>query len=141
MTGPRQPRHRLSSARRDAAALAAEAFHQPYDELHPLEEQFRQAVREVAKQLGYRCWHTYDSRRSDPGMPDELLVRPPRVIFVELKAPKGIYTDEQRDAIALLERCPGVEVYAIRSTGDRAKDQVAIGALLSPRARPARPAA
>jgi hypothetical protein len=137
----RIPRHRQQSVRRDAAALAAEAFHAPYDELRPIEEQFRQAAREVAKRLGYRCFHTYDSRRSDPGQPDETWVRPPRLIYAELKAPKGVYSEEQRDVLDLLAKCPGVEVYRIRSTGDRARDQLAIGQLLGPRARPARPAA
>ena len=38
----------------------------------------------------------------------------------------------------LLHQVPGIEVYGIRSTGDRARDQAAIAQLLSPRGRPAR---
>lgn len=131
----RLPRHRVQGYRTDAALLAAAAFVDPYDPAKPVEEQFRQAVREVARRLGWRSWHAFDSRRSDRGLPDEILVRPPRVLFVELKAPQGVYSDEQRDALALLGKCPGVETYAIRSTGDRARDQAAIAQLLVPRAR------
>jgi hypothetical protein len=135
MTGARLPRHRVKSYRTDAAQLAAAAWVDPYDPAHPIEEQFRQAAREIAKRLGWRCFHTRDSRGSDPGMPDEMWVRAPRIIFAELKAPKGAYTEEQRDTLALLQRCPGVEAYGIRSTGDRARDQASIAQLLGPHAR------
>ena len=70
-------------------------------------------------------------------MPDELWVRPPRLIYAELKAPDGRYSDEQRDTIELLQKVPGIEVYGIRSTGDRARDQASIAQLLSPHGRPA----
>lgn len=130
-------RHRVKRYDPDPVELATAAWHDPYDELAPIEEQFRQAARQVARQLGYRCFHQYDSRRSDPGWPDEVWLRPPRLIFAELKAPRGEYTEEQRDTLELLQRIDGVEVYAIRSTGDRARDQASIASLLSPRARPA----
>lgn len=129
------PRHRVKGYRQDAAELAAAAWHAPYDPLRPLEEQFRQACREVAKRLGWRCYHTRDSRGSDPGMPDEMWVRPPRLVFAELKAPGGAYTDEQLETLELLGRCPGVEAYRIRSTGDRARDQASVAQLLTPHAR------
>ena len=133
----RQPRHRAKKLQPNAVLLAAAAWVDPYDPLHPVEEQFRQAARVVAKQLGWRCLHTRDSRGSDPGMPDEMWIRPPRLIFAELKAPDGRYSEEQRDVIAILQRIPGIEVYGIRSTGDRARDQASIAQLLSPHGRPA----
>lgn len=132
-----QPRHRSKKLQPNAVLLAAAAWVDPYDPLHPLEEQFRQAARDVAKRLGWTCFHQRDSRGSDAGWLDETWIRPPRVLFVELKAPDGRYSEAQRDTIALLQRCPGVEVYAIRSTGDRARDQASIAQLLSPHARPA----
>lgn len=131
-----QPRHRAKKLQSDPVLLAAAAWVDPYDPLHPIEEQFRQAARKVAKQLGWRCLHTRDSRGSDPGMPDEMWIRPPRLIFAELKAPDGRYSEEQRDVIALLQKVAGVEVYGIRSTGDRARDQASIAQLLSPHGRP-----
>ena len=132
-----RPAHRVKRYTPDPIELAIAAWQDPYSELEPLEEQFRQAARQVARQLGWRCFHTRDSRGSDPGMPDELWVRPPRLIYAELKAPDGRYSDEQRDTIELLQKVPGIEVYGIRSTGDRARDQAAIAQLLSPHGRPA----
>ena len=132
------PRHRAKSYRRDAVDVAIEAWSSPYSELEPIEEQFRQAAREVAQRLGYRCYHHRDSRGSDVGWPDEVWLRPPRLIFAELKSPRGDYTDDQRDTLELLGRIDGVEAYGIRSTGDRARDQASIAELLSPRGRPAR---
>lgn len=133
-----RPRHRVKRFEPDPVALAAAAWVDPYDARRPIEEQFRQAARVIAEQLGWRCWHQHDSRGSDVGWPDEVWARPPRLLFVELKAPDGRFTDEQRDTLELLSRCGDVEVYAIRSIGDRARDQAAIAQLLTPRSRPDR---
>lgn len=53
------------------------------------EAQLQQAVVDCARHLGYRVYHTYDSRRSDAGFPDLVLVRGPHLIFAELKSEKG----------------------------------------------------
>lgn len=132
----RRPAHR-GGYRTEATLLAAAAWVDPYDPLRPLEEQFRQAARQVAQQLGYRCWHQHDSRRSDVGWPDEVWARPPRLIFAELKAPDGEVTEDQRDTLELLSRCgKGLETYVLRSLGDRARDQASIAQLLAPYAVP-----
>lgn len=136
MSGFRRPAHREKKLEPDPVALAAAAWHDPYSDLEPLEEQFRQAIRQVAKQLGWKCWHTRNSVGSDAGWPDEVLVRPPRFLVVELKAPDGRFSEAQRDTLELIAKC-GIEAYAIRSTGDRARDQAAIAQLLTPHGRPA----
>lgn len=135
MTG-RLPRHRARTERTDASALAIAAWVDPYDDA-PIEEQFRQAAREIAKALGWTCYHTRNSRGSDEGWLDETWVRPPRLLFVELKAPDGRYSDAQRATMKLLSAVPGVEVYGIVSTGDRARDRASIAQLLTPRTPPA----
>lgn len=78
------------------------------------EKAFQGAVLDIARVLGYRSYHTYDSRRSAPGLPDLLLVRPPRVIFSELKTQHGRVTAAQEQWLALLRDCPGVECYTWR---------------------------
>ena len=78
------------------------------------EKEFMVAVKEAAEIHGWLFYHTYDSRRSTPGFPDLVLVRPPEVIFVELKAQKGRVTAYQKHWSEALESCPGVEHYLWR---------------------------
>ena len=78
------------------------------------EKGFQQAVRDLAVLLGWTVWCTWDSRHSPAGEPDLRMVRPPRFIAAELKAERGRLTRLQRQARALLERCPGVEYYLWR---------------------------
>lgn len=71
-------------------------------------------VRELARYLGWERFHAYDARRSPEGFPDLVLVRPPRVLLVELKSPTGKLTPAQQRWQELLGECPGVEVYTWR---------------------------
>ena len=64
---------------------------------------------ELASLLGWRAYHTFDSRRSAPGFPDLVMVRPPRVLVFELKREGAYPTATQRDWLAALGACPGVE--------------------------------
>ena len=57
------------------------------------------------------CWHTLDSRGTRAGEPDLRMTRPPRYILAELKSQHGRLSIEQSAALALLERCPGIEAY------------------------------
>ena len=59
------------------------------------EKQFQSHVVRYAKKRGWRVYHTYDSRRSEPGFPDLVLVRN-KVLFRELKTDKGQLTDAQK---------------------------------------------
>ncbi len=59
------------------------------------ERQLQSAVIELATWLGWKTYHTYDSRRSSPGFPDLTLVKGNTLLFVELKSAKGRLTTEQ----------------------------------------------
>lgn len=48
------------------------------------EAELQRMVVQLAKLRGWLTYHTYDSRRSDEGFPDLVMVRE-RVIYVELK--------------------------------------------------------
>jgi hypothetical protein len=80
----------------------------------PSEAEFQAALVAEAERLGWECYHTHDSRRSDPGLPDLLLVRPPRLIFAELKSAAGRLRPAQAKWVALLRGVPAVEVFVWR---------------------------
>ena len=60
------------------------------------EKLFQSRVVDASKVFGWLCYHTYDSRRSEPGFPDLVLVRDNKVLFRELKTDKGRLTSAQK---------------------------------------------
>ena len=81
------------------------------------EDMLLATVTGIAKALGYRTYHTFNSRRSAAGYPDLTLIRQApepegtRLIYVELKSARGRLTSDQRDWLSALATVPGVEVY------------------------------
>ncbi len=73
------------------------------------ERDFQAQILDLARLAGWRAYHTFDSRRSQKGFPDLCLVRPPVVLFVELKSEDGKLRPEQREWLEALSRCEGVE--------------------------------
>jgi hypothetical protein len=71
-------------------------------------------VRDVAGALGWRRYHAWLSKHSPAGFPDEVLVRPPRLVFAELKSERGRLSDEQEAWLEELRTVPGVEVFVWR---------------------------
>ena len=59
------------------------------------EQDFQRSIIRFAKSRGWLFYHTWDSRRSEPGFPDLVLVRD-RVLFRELKTDKGRLTAIQK---------------------------------------------
>ena len=60
------------------------------------ERELQQAVQEAAALFGWLYYHTYDSRRSNPGFPDLVLARNGTILFVELKSQTGKVSPEQQ---------------------------------------------
>ena len=73
------------------------------------ERDFQQQVVDLADVYGWKHFHNLDARGSDPGWPDLVLVRPPQLLIVELKAERGSLTDAQREWLQALGMC-NVEV-------------------------------
>lgn len=66
------------------------------------ERELQQAVVEAAARFGWLTYHTYDSRRSNRGFPDLVMVKGQRTLFVELKSDKGQLRLEQKEWLARL---------------------------------------
>jgi hypothetical protein len=77
------------------------------------ERMLQDAVVELALTLKWRTYHTYDSRRSNPGWPDLILVRRNRIVAIELKSAKGRVSVEQLAWFGALEAA-GVECHVYR---------------------------
>lgn len=78
------------------------------------EKAFTAQVRELAELLGWKFYHPWLSIHSPRGWPDLALCRPPRLVLAELKAERGTTSAAQDEWLALLARCPGVEVHLWR---------------------------
>jgi hypothetical protein len=87
-------------------------------------EWMAQVVR-YAKLMGWKAWHDAATNRrrrcascgawsagarNPAGLPDLILVRRPRLVWVELKADRGALSDAQREWIESLRAC-GQECY------------------------------
>jgi VRR-NUC domain len=69
------------------------------------ERAFQASVVRYAELMGWAVFHPYDSRRSQVGFPDLVMVRRPRIVWAELKAQRGRLTDAQRAWIEELRAC------------------------------------
>lgn len=103
LVGPVDP-PRLRSSQRDRSAGPA---------LAETEAQFLGWVRDLARWCHWRTYHTLRSRGSEPGFPDLVLLRPPRMVVAELKALRGRVSRYQREWLEAFEAA-GAEVYTWR---------------------------
>lgn len=76
------------------------------------EAQWQAQVLELATLYRWGYYHTFDSRRSQPGFPDLVLWRD-RIIYAELKAADGKLTPLQKRVLEGLRRA-GAEVFVWR---------------------------
>ncbi len=64
------------------------------------EKDLMQAILDAARLLGWKCYHTFDSRRSEPGWPDVVCLKNDRCIVYETKTERGKPTPAQLDWLA-----------------------------------------
>ena len=88
-----------------------------------LEKDFQRRVIELARLLGYRVYHhrpamvgkrVVTALEGDPGLPDLILCKPPRLLFCELKVGRNKPSDAQSAWLGALGSCDGVESYLWR---------------------------
>lgn len=81
---------------------------------HATEAEFQDTVTEMADRLGWRWHHETDSRRSEAGFPDLVLVHPNHgVLWLELKTAKGRVRAEQHNWIYALQQA-GQRAFVVR---------------------------
>ena len=78
------------------------------------EAQFQSLVTDLASLRGWWWHHNSDSRRATAGLPDLILVRRGRCLFVELKTERGRVSAAQSEVLGLLGECEGVESFLWR---------------------------
>ena len=88
------------------------------------EKAWLQQVVELARKTGWLVHHSRASLmrsgrwatalQGAPGLPDLILARAPRVLFIELKTQTGNLSDSQQSWLTELKGCPGVESYVLR---------------------------
>ena len=69
------------------------------------EKSFQSQVVRYAELMGWRYWHTLRSEGSPKGWPDLVLIRRPRILFVEIKAQRTPVTRDQQACIDALRAC------------------------------------
>jgi len=72
------------------------------------EKAFMATILQAAELYGWWTYHTHDSRRSTAGFPDLVLIKPPHVLFLEVKRENGRLTVAQADVLAMLWGCDQV---------------------------------
>lgn len=82
------------------------------------EDQFRREVTQIAQDWGWTVAHAGRARAGRrwitpiaTGFPDLVLLRPPQLVFIELKTTRGVRSPEQVKWIGDLQQCTGVEAY------------------------------
>ena len=78
------------------------------------ERELESVVRSAAWQGGWWRYHTFSSKRSEPGWPDEVLVRGTTMILAELKRQNGRLTPDQTRVLEMLRQVERVEVHVWR---------------------------
>lgn len=80
---------------------------------HEKEDPFQARVIALAELCGFRVYHTHDSRGSQEGFPDLVMIRGPRQIVAELKREGEKPTPEQLAWLYAFGGC-GAEVFVWR---------------------------
>lgn len=74
------------------------------------EVELQNQIIDRAKTYKWWWWHDKDSRLNNSGLPDLILIRPPRLIFAELKRQRAHLRPAQKVCLQLLRQIPCIEV-------------------------------
>ena len=111
----------------------------PVDENAHETREFQPAVAKLFKDNGWNFYHTHDSRRSDPGMLDNIAIKNYFCSISELKSKNGVVSDDQKRWAKAWEKVrvirvniwrPGIDndeiidVATTRGTDPQPKDEI-----------------
>lgn len=82
--------------------------------LHVTERDWQGFVMATARLAGWRCYHTLDSRGSEPGFPDIIAVRADQLLAWELKTENGKVTAAQQGWIEALAAVTTIDARILR---------------------------
>lgn len=93
------------------------------------EKQLQQGLVDAAGHCGWLVYHTHDSRRSEPGFPDLVLVHRDRlrIAFIECKSERGRMTTDQVKWIVALEDVAAEFMDAVAATASDRLPQFRVG--------------
>ena len=74
------------------------------------EKAFEAKVKKLARDNGWMYYHTWRSYHSPAGFPDCVMVRPPKIIFAELKSQRGKLSPQQEEWITRLYCCRSKDI-------------------------------
>lgn len=78
------------------------------------ESHFQSRVVRLAKANGWAVFHVHDSRRSEPGFPDLVMIRAGALVVAELKVKRNKTTADQERWLKLFGEVPGVRAFRWR---------------------------
>ena len=75
-------------------------------------KELQSSIIEIATKFGWQHYHTFNSRKSDTGFPDLVLIHADRgrIVYAEIKSDTGKTSHEQDEWLEMLARCDQ-EVY------------------------------
>lgn len=82
------------------------------------EKRWQAQVVALLRHAGWWTYHTFDSRRSDPGFPDIVAIRDNRMLAIELKTVRGKPTSEQLAWLDALRGVKVVDAFVLRPAND-----------------------
>jgi hypothetical protein len=75
------------------------------------------AIRQLLKSVGVFHWKNFGGPMSTPGVPDLICCFKGRLVGIEIKAEKGVVSDQQRDFIHAIQEAGGL-AFVARSVDD-----------------------
>jgi hypothetical protein len=97
------------------------------------ERDWQAQVVQLAQLYGWRTYHTLRSQGSEAGFPDLVLVRPPMLLFAELKTDRGRIAPAQREWLGDFELVAAAAGAAVHVDVWRPSDFDRVHRLLRPR--------